>query len=159
MPRGKVIKEGEGLLYGFSDSEWKSLHKSKRWRIKNPEKQYLATKSWCERNPARRKELLRKSQLKLCYGITQEQYLILLEKQNNQCAICNTSTPTGKWKVFAIDHCHSTGTIRGILCNECNRGMGLLRDSSELLRKAADYLDCHKIKTDEEKGERLSNLK
>lgn len=82
----------------------------------------------------------RKYQLKLSYGITEEDYQSLLLKQEGCCAICGTDTPTGKWKVFAVDHCHKTGKVRGLLCNECNRGMGLLKDSPELLLAAAQYL-------------------
>jgi hypothetical protein len=67
----------------------------------------------------------------------------MLVEQNYRCAICGTDKPTGKWVVFAVDHCHVTGKVRGLLCNECNRGMGLLRDDATLLRKAADYLDSH----------------
>jgi len=74
----------------------------------------------------------------------------MLDEQGGCCKICGTDKPTGKWKVFAIDHCHITGIVRGLLCNECNRGIGLLRDSADLLRKAADYLDNAR-KTKEEK--------
>ena len=81
----------------------------------------------------------------------------MLAQQEYKCAICNTDKPTGKWKVFAVDHCHETGEVRGLLCNECNRGMGLLRDNAELLRKAADYLDRHKIKSYNETQERKSH--
>lgn len=83
----------------------------------------------------------RKYQLRDKYGITEEDYQNLLDRQKGLCVICSTDKPTGKWKVFAVDHCHHTGHVRGLLCNECNRGMGLLKDNSELLRKAAEYLD------------------
>jgi len=98
-------------------------------------------KNWVENNPEKRRESTRRSQLKHSYGITPEEYNERLEDQKGLCKICGTDKPTGKWKVFAVDHCHYTGRVRGLLCNECNRGIGLLRDSAELLRKAADYLD------------------
>lgn len=99
----------------------------KKWRDKYPSEVHSAR--------------TRKYYLPNTYGITVEEYEKLLESQNYKCKICLTETPTGRWKVFAVDHCHTTGKIRGLLCNECNRGMGLLKDSSSLLRAAADYLD------------------
>lgn len=76
----------------------------------------------------------------------------MLIAQEYRCAICSTDKPTGKWKVFAVDHDHTTGQIRGLLCNECNRGMGLLKDDASLLRSAAEYLECHRIKTKESRA-------
>ena len=115
----------------------------KEWRLKNPEKakQYQKT-YWSKPNNATSASArARKSKLKLSYNLSVEDYNALLKEQNYLCAICLTPTPTGKWKVFAVDHYHTTGKVRGLLCNECNRGMGLLKDSSKLLRAAADYLD------------------
>ena len=147
MPRGKQIKENEGVLYGFSEEEWRGFHKSKRSRIRNPEMQKESMRKWASKQPAEfHRQRGRKSQLKLKYGLTEADYQQMLETQNGACAICGTTTPTGKWKVFAVDHCHESGKVRGLLCNECNRGIGLLRDSSDLLRKAAEYIDaCEQI--------------
>lgn len=148
MPRGRKIKENEGPLYGFTNEEWASLHKNKRAAIRNPEAQRKAYLKWAAtKDPEYHRLRARKSQLKLSYGITLEEYDLLLEQQDHSCAICKTKTPTGKWKVFAVDHCHITGNVRGLLCNECNRGMGLLRDDPDLLRKAAEYLDNNKKET------------
>lgn len=145
----KVISDGSE--YGYTLTEWLGFSKTKRWRIRNPEKMIAATKSWYFRNKDRATKNARKSKLKKSYGITVEHYELLLAEQDWKCAICSTSKPTGRWKVFAVDHDHETGLVRGLLCNECNRGMGLLKDSAALLRKAADYLDCHAVKTKEER--------
>lgn len=76
------------------------------------------------------------------YGITLADYNRLLESQNGGCAICGSKTAkTKKNGRFCIDHDHKTGLVRGLLCAPCNRGIGLLNDSSEVLRKAADYLE------------------
>jgi hypothetical protein len=64
------------------------------------------------------------------------------ENQKGLCAICGSSE-NGRYSHLSIDHCHSSGRIRGLLCNNCNRGIGLLRDKAELLRKAAEYLETH----------------
>ena len=59
----------------------------------------------------------------------------LLEKQDGKCAICNNSD-----KRLCLDHNHSTGKIRGLLCTRCNRGIGLLGDNVETLKNAIEYL-------------------
>lgn len=153
MPRGRAIL-GDWEELGYSEEEWLSFHKSKRWRLRNPDKAQKAVDSWADRNKERRKEISRSYQLRNNYGITIEDYDNLLVSQSNRCAICNTDKPTGKWKVFAVDHCHTTGNVRGLLCNECNRGMGLLGDNPERLRLAAEYLENHKIKTGLEREEK-----
>lgn len=73
------------------------------------------------------------------YGISYSEYLIMLEAQNGGCAICGT-TSTGNRKAFHVDHCHKTGKVRGLLCGNCNSGIGNLRDSIPLLERAIEYL-------------------
>lgn len=67
-------------------------------------------------------------------------YARLFEAQDGKCAICKTEKPTGGAKRFAIDHCHDTGLIRGLLCSKCNQGLGLFNHSEDLLLEAAIYL-------------------
>lgn len=121
-----------------------NAEKSKRWRERNPDKAKEVWKRYYEANKQVMSDRQRKYQLKDKYGITEDDYDSLLEKQDHSCAICGTDKPTGKWKRFAVDHCHHTGDIRGLLCNECNRGIGLLKDNPELLDKAALYLRNYK---------------
>ncbi len=78
------------------------------------------------------------------YGITVEQYAEMLKQQHGVCAICGepeTHIRKGTLCQLAIDHDHETGQIHGLLCNNCNRAIGLLQDNSDTLRRAADYLD------------------
>ena len=75
------------------------------------------------------------------YGLSPEQYLQLLAEQGNKCPVCGTDL-TGHRK-YAVDHCHKTGRVRGILCPKCNTGLGHFKDDPELLNKAADYLRRH----------------
>jgi len=82
----------------------------------------------------------RKSKLKNTYGITPEQYDLMLTEQNSRCAICSAKKPGGRTKMFFIDHCHSTGNIRGLLCMRCNTGLGLFLDSQKFLANAISYL-------------------
>jgi len=64
----------------------------------------------------------------------------MLEEQNYRCAICNNEDEV-EGRRLAIDHCHTTGVVRGLLCGKCNRGIGLFYDSQELLERAINYLN------------------
>ena len=93
------------------------------------------TKTWRLKNPERKKASRRKCDLKKKYGITPEEFQQRLSSQGGVCAICQKLTVR-----MAVDHCHATGRIRGILCVNCNPGLGKFFDSPELLRRAAGYL-------------------
>jgi len=82
----------------------------------------------------------RKAHLKKMYNITLEEYDILLEKQNGVCAICFGKETSYRNEVLSVDHNHETGKIRGLLCNTCNRAIGLLKDDPKLLINAVNYL-------------------
>ena len=80
------------------------------------------------------------------FGITAQQYLDMVGKQGNRCAICHmpeTATRNGEVKALAVDHNHTTGVVRELLCQTCNQMIGFAQDNPEVLRKAADYLDKH----------------
>ena len=63
---------------------------------------------------------------------------LFLVRQDGKCAICQTEEPGIKG--FCVDHNHVTGKLRGALCGNCNRGIGLLQDNPEVVQRAADYL-------------------
>lgn len=73
------------------------------------------------------------------YGITLEKFNTLFYSQQNKCKICGTRNFGLKGP--ALDHCHNTGKIRGVLCNKCNLALGLLNDDIEILRNAIQYLE------------------
>lgn len=80
------------------------------------------------------------------YGLTPEEYERLLLAQNGVCAICRQPEKYklyGKLKRLAVDHDHATNRVRGLLCHNCNIGIGNLGDSASRLRSAADYLERH----------------
>ena len=94
----------------------------RRYRLANPDR-------------AKNADLVKK------YGITLEQYREMKAAQGGRCAICER-VPVGEGKrgTLAVDHCHATGCVRGLLCESCNRGIGLMGESVAALTKAALYL-------------------
>lgn len=75
------------------------------------------------------------------FGITPADYIRMFSQQRGRCAICRKHPPDGQR--LHIDHCHSSGVVRGLLCKDCNWGLGWFRDSTKLLNKATDYLKLH----------------
>lgn len=73
------------------------------------------------------------------YNLTVEDYNLLLEKQNNLCAICG-GISNGRWNCLFVDHCHKTGRVRGLLCFKCNTAIGMLDDNTDSLNRAIEYL-------------------
>ena len=79
-------------------------------------------------------ELLRK------YGINAELRDKLAEIQGG-CGICGAKVPGGRYNTWNVDHCHHTGKVRGVLCWDCNVGIGKLKDDAQLLRRAIQWLE------------------
>ena len=90
-------------------------------------------------NPEGQRRRMRKWTLKHKYGITIEDYEQMLADQGGGCAICGTDTPGGGG-TFHVDHCHESGKVRGVLCNNCNLGIGFLQEQLELFDIAKSYL-------------------
>ena len=87
-----------------------------------------------------------KGNLKRQFNLSIDEYNILHEKQKGLCAICNEpetfiNCHTKTVILLAVDHCHLTGSIRGLLCRHCNLMIGNAKDSSKILRQAANYVD------------------
>ncbi|MFJ1865540.1 endonuclease VII domain-containing protein [Streptomyces sp. NPDC088097] len=74
------------------------------------------------------------------YGITAAEYDALVAAQNGLCRICLNPPPSDQ-RGLVVDHCHSTGTVRGLLCNNCNALLGMAADDVARLRSAIDYLE------------------
>ena len=87
----------------------------------------------------------RNAELQRRYGITQNDYEVMIAEQNNQCAICNTTEPGGRHNrgYFVVDHCHTTGKVRKLLCNNCNTALGLVGDNTHILQSMIEYLQEH----------------
>jgi hypothetical protein len=85
------------------------------------------------------------------YGITQEDYMLMLEAQKGVCKICGNPPRLKDHKVnkdnstyLHVDHDHTTGRVRGLLCGRCNKGLGQFRDNPEFLAKAALYVRSYR---------------
>lgn len=115
--------------------------RQKIWRS-NPDnlaKGTKRTRDWVEKNKDYVKRSKRERDLKRLYGITLIEYNSMLLKQNHSCKIC--SAEHNEEKYLHVDHCHTTGKVRGLLCTKCNTGLGLFNENALLLHKAVSYLE------------------
>jgi hypothetical protein len=78
------------------------------------------------------------------YGITLADYEKMFGEQEGKCAICGNSDEV-EGRRLAIDHCHDSGKVRGLLCGKCNRGLGLFYDNKDLLKNAISYLNKYSL--------------
>lgn len=100
---------------------------------------------WYASRPIEWKLKIKSHRYEKLYGITYEEVLVLWEKQNRKCAICNKEIKSGlenkgDYYIITIDHNHDTGVVRGLLCHRCNTGLGGFMDSVENLKRAIIYL-------------------
>lgn len=105
-------------------------------------KEKESVKRTSRQNSTKNRFLNWKCSIKLLYKLTPEEYFEVLKKQGGGCGICasqvNILNP--KKMFLAIDHCHKTGKIRGILCDRCNMLIGSVKDSTAILEKSIEYL-------------------
>ena len=125
-----------------------------KWKLNNPEKVKQIAKEYYAKNKERilLRNRLREEQAptthgrnrhyKHKYGITLAQYNEMAQQQGHVCAICKEAETSNR--NLAVDHDHSTGKVRGLLCVNCNSALGKLKESTTLLQSAINYLDGHK---------------
>ena len=93
---------------------------------------------------------IKNGHLQRTFGIDMTDYIRMAVEQKNLCAICGqpeTQKRGDKLKTLAVDHDHTTGTIRGLLCSDCNTGLGKLKDDKAVLNAAIAYLDRYVVKS------------
>jgi len=95
-----------------------------------------------KKNREKLKLLDRLKHLKAKYGMSENDYIKMLENQGGTCKFCSLAEEENG-DALCVDHCHKTNKIRGLLCRTHNRALGLFQDNPKLLRKAADYLEVH----------------
>jgi hypothetical protein len=118
--------------------EEKSAHKRAQ-RAKHNRTYYNANKVKWQSLPSQSTNSQMRHQRQRKYGVSQEQFAAMLISQGGACAICG-ATEAGGRGTFHVDHCHSLGTVRGLLCHNCNVGLGHFRDDTALLLRASNYL-------------------
>ena len=95
------------------------------------------------RNRPQRKEQIKSSRrrawLKKRYGLSEADWTVLFGSQDQCCAACGSNTPQSK-QDWAVDHCHKTGEVRGILCIPCNLALGMMKDDPIKIDRLAGYL-------------------
>lgn len=107
----------------------------RKWKQANRERLAEYKRQYRQSHPEQNARVARKC----LYGLTEGRYLRLLEEQEDGCAICGRIPGPGE--ALHVDHCHSTGEVRGLLCLNCNHAIGKMGDSPDRLREAADYLE------------------
>lgn len=115
--------------------------RARRIRIHDPVK----SKKYYTENKEKVLTRMRDRHLELTYGLTNEEYQQMLLEQDSRCAICYThefsKTRNGSIKNLSVDHCHTTGKIRKLLCSKCNSMLGMANESKETLYAAIKYLE------------------
>jgi hypothetical protein len=79
---------------------------------------------------------------KYLYGVDEEVYQVLLEQSGGVCEICKEECVSGR--ALAVDHCHNSQEVRGLLCTNCNTALGSFKDDIDLMKKAIEYLERFK---------------
>jgi len=87
-------------------------------------------------DPIKRTSMLRKR-----YGITHEDYERMLARQSGGCAVCHTTVPGNRHRHFDVDHDHTTGLVRGLLCRHCNVTLGCYENNQDLFILFQAYLN------------------
>lgn len=91
---------------------------------------------------ATRADIMREQERARRYNMTVDELRELFDSHDGTCGICGGNDPhDGRWGQWSVDHCHSTGRVRGILCGKCNKSIGLMADDPARLRAAAAYLE------------------
>lgn len=118
-------------------SKFNKSDRRKQWRLENKERisEYMKQR-WLQIKDS-------KPHFKNVYGITLETYTEMFEQQSGKCRGCNRSQEELNHPLH-VDHCHSTGRIRGLLCRKCNSALGLVNDSAEVLENLKNYLNSDK---------------
>ena len=129
--------QGKGLCVKHYGIKYRKEHKAEKAEYFS--KRYCQDKQYYDDYYQKNKDRSRNSSLVRAYNLTLEQYDAMFAEQEGKCYLC------GLAKRLAVDHNHTTGKVRRLLCSECNTGLGKFNDDPALLQKALDYLEIHLI--------------
>ena len=130
----KDVKHGRQRRYREANRDKLSAYTRKRYKEKR-----AAILLYNKQRRAERPEVEQDWYLRTEYGISLAEYNALRTKQKGLCAICRKSQK----KRLSVDHCHTTGRVRGLLCDRCNHGLGHFKDEIAFLQRAIKYLAEH----------------
>jgi hypothetical protein len=117
--------------YYYSDKGKKYFKK-----YRNSEVNRAIQNRWKKKDYEKRPEQYFEYNLKR-YNITADEYWQMFEEQNGVCKVCNEEPGDKK---LAVDHCHDTGEVRGLLCSRCNTALGLLREDKNIMKSLMEYI-------------------
>jgi hypothetical protein len=120
---------------------------ARKMRALDPERFRRYQRDWGAKNPGKRREHQRNSQIKAKYGMTSDEYEAMHATQGGVCAICGkpeTACRNGRQKMLAVDHDHEADATRQLLCTKCNVGLGAFGDDVALMRAAVAYIERHR---------------
>lgn len=103
-----------------------------------------ASKQWAKDHPELRKSVKNGSRYFRTYGITLSEYEDMLRAQGGLCAICR-QPERAAGRSLAVDHCHTTNRVRGLLCMRCNIALGMYEDDVLRMRAALAYLEGRRV--------------
>ena|ERR1700693_4932804 len=126
----------------------KTNARHRKWMSDNREKMNKYTSNWYSKNPHKKKEYREKRKeytklrlIQIKYGLSPKEYKELFNQTNNECPVCNVIFySNGNGSHACVDHNHTTGKIRGIICRNCNVALGNTKDNPKILRALIEYL-------------------
>ena len=132
--RKKWVKENQEKIRGYN----------RKYRKENRDKRKVWNKKYRETHKRNNNEKCRqtgwKYNIKRKYGLTPEEYNLLMDVQNGRCAVCGNEQECQR---LAVDHNHITGKVRGLLCINCNRALGFLKEDTERMENLIAYVKKH----------------
>ena len=114
----------------------KAREAARKWSKEHPEQRNATKRAWYARNKDKHKD----SVLKRMYGLPLEEYTRILTAQGGTCGICKTATEGNCGRQLSVDHNHSTGEVRGLLCGRCNSVLGFIDEHPGVLERAIEWL-------------------
>jgi len=132
----KAHRPDNNSIWSKENFYWKEQKISSKDRL-----EYM--RKWQQQRRKVNREYYKNHELKKLYGVSYEWYLETLSKQNGVCAICfqpETAVIRDKLLSLAVDHCHDTGKVRGLLCRSCNNSIGAFKHDPKILQSAIKYL-------------------
>lgn len=124
--------------------KWREIDRRAKSKARENPEQVLKIREYQKQYREVNRRALSDKERKRKFGITPEKYAEIFRSQNGVCAICKqpeTATRLGKVKALAVDHCHKTDVVRGLLCADCNTGIGKLKEDKSIFLSAIQYLE------------------